>query len=163
MIQKKNPGLGELLRYVGERVEQGAEQHYRQIGVNYRARYTPVLRAIQSGADTITDITARAHLTQGAISQTVIAMEADGLISRIAHADGRKSRIELSPEGHVLVEALASHWAATFAVIAELEAEIGYPLRRVLEETASALDRRDFSLRLTQIKVNSASNSDADA
>ena len=44
-------GLGELLRYVSELVELGADEHYQQMGVNYRARYTPVLRAIRSVPD----------------------------------------------------------------------------------------------------------------
>ncbi|MBD1588667.1 MarR family winged helix-turn-helix transcriptional regulator [Pseudomonas typographi] len=153
MVQKIMPGLGELLRFVSEKVERGADVHYGHMGLRYRARYTPVLRAIQSGADTVTAITASAHLTQGAISQTVSAMEADGLIRRVRLVDGRKSRIELTPHGLQLVETLTSHWAATFAVIEELEAEIGHPLRSVLVETASALERLDFSERLHQVKA----------
>ncbi|UZJ61680.1 MarR family transcriptional regulator [Pseudomonas sp. KU26590] len=153
MVQKITPGLGELLRLVSEKVEQGAEAHYRLMGLRYRARYTPVLRAIQVGADSVTAITACTHLTQGAISQTVNAMEADGLIRRVPLADGRKSRLELTPHGAGLVETLTRHWETTFAVIEELEMEIGHPLRSVLEDTASALTRLDFSERLGRMKA----------
>jgi MarR family transcriptional regulator, organic hydroperoxide resistance regulator len=142
------PGLGELLRYVGELVDQGAEDRYREINLNYRARYTPVLRAMTDGAQTISDITSRTHLTQGAISQTVGLMEADGLISRYLVPDGRKSGIRLTQAGRALVERLEPHWATTFRAIATLEKEIGHPLRRVLEETARALERRGFAERV---------------
>lgn len=153
MNQRNEPGLGELLRYVSELVEHGAEEHYRQMGLQYRARYTPVLRAIQAGAKTVTEITARTHLTQGAISQTVGYMEIDGLISRHRVEDGRKSGIQLTPYGEELVAKLNRHWAATFEVIEQLEEEIGHPLRRALEDAARALEQQGFSQRLTHIKL----------
>ncbi|EJU0637227.1 MULTISPECIES: MarR family winged helix-turn-helix transcriptional regulator [Pseudomonadota] len=153
MNERNEPGLGELLRYVSDLVEHGAEEHYRQMGLQYRARYTPVLRAIQAGAKTVTEITARTHLTQGAISQTVGHMENDGVISRHRVEDGRKSSIRLTPHGKELVAKLNQHWSATFAVIEELEGEIGHPLRRILEDAAKALERQGFAQRLTHIKL----------
>lgn len=152
MNSRDKPGLGELLRYVGELVEHGAEEHYRTMSLNYRARYTPVLRALQAGALTVTDITARTHLTQGAISQTVALLEGDGLISRHGVTDGRKSGIQLTAAGQALVEKLEQHWLATFAAIAHLEDEIGHPLRQALEHAAQALEREGFSSRITAAK-----------
>ncbi|MDR2296772.1 MAG: MarR family transcriptional regulator [Comamonas sp.] len=149
---KKNPGLGELLRYVGELVEQGAEEHYRTMSLNYRARYTPVLRALHAGIQTVTDITASTHLTQGAISQTVGLLESDGLIARHPVNDGRKSSIQLTAAGLELVAKLEQHWVATFAAIAQLEDEISFPLREALEKTAKALEDQGFSARLTAVK-----------
>jgi len=80
MNTKTMSGLGELLIYVTELVDQGAEEHYRDLSLSYRARYTPVLRAIAAGAETVTDITGATHLTQGAVSQTVALMVADGIL-----------------------------------------------------------------------------------
>src|SRR3569833_2251492 len=71
MKSEQQPGLGELLRYVGELVEHGADDRYREINLNCRARYTPVLRAMSAGAETISAITSRTQLTQGAVSRTV--------------------------------------------------------------------------------------------
>ncbi|HEY6924299.1 MAG TPA: hypothetical protein VI653_12580 [Steroidobacteraceae bacterium] len=156
MQDKQPPGLGELLRYVAELVEQGAEERYAQLNLNYRARYTPVLRALNAGAETITDITTRSHLTQGAISQSVSLMESDGLLSRYSLADGRKTGVRLTPAGRRLVERLEPHWAVTFRAIADLESEIGYPLRRALESTARALERRSFAKRLAAIQPERA-------
>lgn len=155
MDPKQNPGLGELLRYVGELVDQGADQHYRTMSLSYRARYTPVLRALGNGAQTVTDITERTRLTQGAISQTVALLESDGLISRHAVDDGRKSGIRLTAAGRTLVGKLERHWAATFAAIASLEEEIGYPVRQVLEAVAEALEREGFAARLGAAKIKS--------
>ncbi len=152
MKPKNSPGLGELLRYVGELVEQGADEHYRTLSLNYRARYTPVLRALQAGAQTVTDITACTYLSQGAVSQTVALLENDGIITRHTVPDGRKSAIQLTERGWALVAKLEQHWVATFAVIAGLEQEIGHPLLQVLEDTAHALERQGFSARLTEIK-----------
>jgi len=148
MDARQNPGLGELLRYVSELIEQGADAQYRAMRLNYRARYTPVLRALHGGAQTVTDITARTRLTQGAISQTVALLEADGLVSRHALDDGRKSGIRLTAAGRALVDRLERHWTATFAAIGRLEEEVGYPVRQVLIAVAAALEREDFSARV---------------
>lgn len=153
MDLKLQPGLGELLRHVGELVEQGADEHYRSMSLNYRARYTPVLRALRTGAQTVTEITRRTRLTQGAVSQTASLMESDGLISRHALDDGRKTRIQLTPTGQALVEQLEQHWIATFAAIDVLEEEIGFPLREVLTAAAAALEDQGFSARLAAVKA----------
>lgn len=153
MDTRQSPGLGELLRYVGELVELGAEEHYREMSLKYRARYTPVLRALNAGAETVTDITARSHLTQGAISQTVGLMEADGLILRQTLEDGRKSCIRLTPMGRRLIKKLEQHWMATFVAIEALEDEIGYPLRAILTDAAKALEHQRFSARLSAAKA----------
>jgi len=156
MKSKIRPGLGELLRYVGELVEQGAEAQYGQMRLNYRARYTPVLRALQAGATTVTDITGRTHLTQGAISQTVALLETDGLITRRTLEDNRKSGIQLTPAGRRLVAQLDQHWDLTFAAIEQLEKDIGYPLREALQAAAQALERQDFSAQINAISQSQA-------
>lgn len=153
MNSKEKPGLGELLLYVGELVEHGAEEHYRTMSLSYRTRYTPVLRALHAGARTVTEITTRTRLTQGAISQTVALLEADGLISRHPVEDGRKSGIKLTAAGQALVARLERHWVATFAAIAGLEEEIGHPLRQALEGAAQALEHKGFSARIAAAKA----------
>lgn len=148
MDSRLKPGLGELLRYVGELVDQGAEARYRALNLNYRARYTPVLRAISAGAETVTDITTLTRLTQGAISQTIALMVADGLLARHPLDDGRKSGIHLTRQGQRLLKTLKPHWTLTFDAIDALETEIGHPLLDALEAAARALERHDFAARL---------------
>lgn len=157
------PGLGELLRYVGELVDQGAEEEYRAMSLPYRARYTPVMRALAAGAETVTEITALSSLTQGAISQSVRLMEADGLVARHSLEDGRKSGVHLSPRGRKLLKRLEPHWAITFAAIDALEKEIGHPLLQVLAKTARALERQGFAARLRAAAAHQANEDHADA
>jgi DNA-binding MarR family transcriptional regulator len=148
MSTKPNPGLGELLRYVTELVDLGAEERYRELSPGYRARYTPVLRAMAAGAATVTDITEATHLTQGAVSQTIALMVIDGILVKRPMEDARKSGLHLSPKGRSLVKKLQPNWEVTFEAIAALEAEIGHPLRQILETTAEALEREGFAQRL---------------
>lgn len=142
------PGLGELLRYVGELVDSGAAQHYRTLDLPWRPRYTPVLRALMHGNTTVTEIVAYSRLTQGAVSQTVALMIADGFLVREGVEDGRKSALRLTVQGEAMLSHLRQHWRVTFAAIEELEAEIGHPLLQVLEDAADALERKDFADRL---------------
>lgn len=148
MLTKTPPGLGELLRHVSELVDQGAEEQYRDWNPGYRARFTPVLRALAAGADTVTDITDATHLTQGAVSQTIGLMVAEGILVKRPMEDARKSGIHLSPKGRALLKRLQPHWDVTFGAIAALEAEIGHPLRQALEAAAAALAHEGFASRL---------------
>lgn len=152
MSGRERPGLGELLRYVGELVEQGADEAYRSLHLAYRPRYTPVLRALAAGAETVTEITARTRVTQGAVSQTVGLMVTDGLVERHGLPDGRKSALRLTPAGQALLGQLTPLWQSTFAAIEALEQEIGHPLLRVLEDTAEALERQGFAARLQAVR-----------
>lgn len=158
MIPPSDPGLGELLRYVSELVDSGAEEAYRGLRLTYRPRYTPILRALNAGARTVTEITIRSKLTQGAISQTVGLMEQDGLIERRGLDDGRKSSIHLTARGRRLLKKLEPHWAITFAAIEALENEINHPLRQALAETALALERISFAERLRSASGRSTSS-----
>jgi MarR family transcriptional regulator, organic hydroperoxide resistance regulator len=153
MTSRVKPGLGELLRYLSELVDQGAEVQYRALNLTYRPRYTPLLRAISAGAESVTDITARTHLTQGAISQTLGLMLEEGIVARHALEDARKSGFHLTAQGKRLLKTLQPHWQRTFAAIEALEQEIGYPLLRALEDTARALERQDFATRLQTAHV----------
>lgn len=156
MTMKSNPGLGELLRHVSELVDQGAEEQYRALTLNYRARYTPVLRAMDAGAATVTDITEATYLTQGAVSQTISLMVADGILVKRPMEDARKSGLHLTPKGQALLKKLQPHWDVTFEAIAALEADIGHPLRQVLEATVVALEREGFAARLQRAALETS-------
>lgn len=148
MCNNDRPGLGELLRYIGELVEQGAADRYRALDIDYRPRYTPVLRAISAGAETVTEITATSSLTQGAISQTVTLMLKDELVVRHSLEDGRKNGLKLTKRGAELLKRLEPHWETTFRAIDELEVEIGSPILSILSNLAIALETRGFADRL---------------
>lgn len=164
MACRTGPGFGELLRYVGELVDQGAEAHYRAAGLEYRPRFTPVLRAISAGARTVTDITAHSYLTQGAISQTVKLLQDQGLVARHSMQDGRMNGVHLTPRGEDLLAILESHWEAIFSAVEALEQEIGHPLLSVLADAARALEQQGFAerLRTAATKLDRAEQADDD-
>ena len=154
---KNSPGLGELLRYSAELIDSGSEAAYREMSLNYRPRYTPVLRALAAGAMTVTDITAMTHLTQGAVSQSVSLMEQDGILRRGPLDDGRKSGLHLTDHGEALASQLDSHWKTLFTAIHQLEKEVGWPILQVLEQTAKALEEKDFAQRIAEAKEQGGS------
>ncbi|PXB04181.1 MarR family transcriptional regulator [Pectobacterium carotovorum subsp. carotovorum] len=159
---KIKPGLGELLRYTAELVDKGSEANYRALSLNYRPRFTPILRAMAAGAQTVQDITESTHLTQGAISQSVALMEQDGILVREQLSDGRKFALRLTPAGIQLVAQLETCWEAIFLAIEQLEKEAGWPLMKGLEELASALEQRDFEKRIQIARAELHASGDKD-
>lgn len=146
-------GLGEMLRYLSELVDSGSEKTYPELPVNYRSRYTPVLRAILAGATTVSEIKSVTFLTQGAVSQTVALMEQDGIIERKPLADARKNSLQLTPTGHTALNRLELHWQAIFLSVSGLESETGAPLMEALEKTIHALSFQSVEERIRKAKA----------
>lgn len=146
-------GLGEMLRYLSELIDSGSEKTYPDLPLNYRSRYTPVLRAIVAGATTVTEIKAVTFLTQGAVSQTVALMEHDGIIERKPLSDARKNSLQLTPSGLAVLSRLEFHWEAIFLSVSELEEETGAPLMEALEKTIHALSARTAEERIREAKA----------
>ena len=143
------PGLGEMLRYLVDIVDRGSETRYRGLGLPFRPRYTPVMRALSVGVCTVKDITDRVHITQGAVSQTVKLMEADGLvIRRASDIDGRQTTMSLTPKGLDLLKILEIQWSVLFKAVEGLEKETGVFLRDDLQKIIGALENTDFEARL---------------
>lgn len=151
MVNCLKPGLGELLRYLAELVDRSAQSLYRDKGLPYRPRYTPVMRALADGECSIYDITNRSAITQGAVSQTVKLMLEDGLVTRTSGPDGRQSIISLTKQGRSLLRELTTHWAAVFRAVESLESEIGLPLRTALHRATTALENRSFADRIQTV------------
>ncbi|WP_231389456.1 MarR family winged helix-turn-helix transcriptional regulator [Dickeya chrysanthemi] len=147
-------GLGEMLRYLTELVDSGSEKTYPNLPVNYRSRYTPVLRAIISGATTVSEITSVTFLTQGAVSQTVALMEQDGILERENLTDGRKSALRLTPQGCAALSDLKFHWQSIFLSVDRLEKETGVPLMQFLEKAIKALEMRPIEERIREAKID---------
>lgn len=77
-------------------------------------------------------------------------MRAAGLVRTTTGADARSKRITLTAKARREVGALAAEWRATEAAVAELEAEIPYPLSRVVVDIEAALARRSFHDRIAE-------------
>lgn len=141
--------LGALLRHLIELLDGGVEETYRDAGLAYRPRYTPVVRVLLTfGPSSIRVIADRGGMTHSAASQTVSHMSANGLLEISAGEDARERVVALSPAAEAMVPALRRHWEATEAAVRALETEIGAPLADIARDAIGALERKPLSNRI---------------
>lgn len=109
-----------------------------------------LIRLHTRGPMTITELAESVQRTHSAISQKVTAMRAAGLVRTTAGADGRSKKVVLTAKARRIVDRLAAEWRATEAAVAEIEAEIPYPLSRVITDIEDALRRKSFHDRIAE-------------
>jgi DNA-binding MarR family transcriptional regulator len=109
-----------------------------------------LLRLHASGPMTITELADSVQLTHSAVSQKVAAMRAAGWVVTEAGADARSKAVTLTAKATAIIGRLAAEWRATEASVAELEAEIPYPLSRVVTDIEQALRRKSFHDRIAE-------------
>jgi DNA-binding MarR family transcriptional regulator len=140
---------GVLLRRLIDHLDGAVEQSYALAGLDYRPRFTPILRTLlNSGPATLRALSDRTGVTHSAISQTVAQMGKRGWISVQTGKDGRERIVALTPFAMQRLPDLERCWAATEAASDTLDAEVGQPLADVLSRALEALDRRPFADRL---------------
>ncbi|RLV10489.1 MarR family transcriptional regulator [Streptomyces griseocarneus] len=109
-----------------------------------------LLRLHARGPMTITELAESVGRTHSALSQKVAAMRAAGWVRTAAGDDGRSKKVTLTDQARDVVERLTAEWRATEAALAEIEAEIPYPLTRVVADIEQALARRSFHDRIAK-------------
>jgi DNA-binding MarR family transcriptional regulator len=107
-----------------------------------------LLRLHACGPMTITELARSVQRTHSATSQKVAAMRAAGWVRTTAGTDARTKEVALTAKAARITGRLAAEWRATEAAIAEIEAEIPYPLSRVVTDITEALRRRSFHDRI---------------
>ncbi len=107
-----------------------------------------LLRLNARGPMTITELAESVQRTHSATSQKVSAMRAAGLVRTTAGSDARTKKVTLTAKARRIIGQLAAEWRATEAAVAEIEAEIPYPLSRVVTDIEQALRRRSFHGRI---------------
>jgi DNA-binding MarR family transcriptional regulator len=108
-----------------------------------------IVRLHARGPMTIAELARAAGRTHSALSQKVAAMRAAGWLETAPGPDARSKKVTLTPKAERVVGLLAAEWRATEATIAELEAELPYPLTRVVDDIRAALARKSFHARIT--------------
>ena len=123
---------------------------YTQRGVaGVRPRFSMALiRLRHRGPMTVKELAEQIYVTHSAMSQTVTAMRREGLVDTSTGSDARTRTVSLTERGHALVPFLEDEWRATERAWVELEAEIPYPLTRVVDDITAALGQRSFLERL---------------
>jgi DNA-binding MarR family transcriptional regulator len=123
---------------------------YDEAGIEgFRTRFTgPLIELSRRGPATIRALAEAFDVTHSAMSQTVKAMRSAGFVESSPGTDARTRRVQLTASARRLVPFLEAEWAATENAIAEIEAEIAYPLSQVVRDIEQALERRPFRDRL---------------
>jgi DNA-binding MarR family transcriptional regulator len=144
--------LGTLLRHLVELLDGAVEARYVASGLDYRPRYTPVVRALlELRSASIRVIARHAGLTHSAASQTVALMTRAGLVRSQVGDDNRERVISLSPRAVGMVPELKRLWATTNAAARELDSELSMPLSSLVQEAIHALEKRPFGDRLKHL------------
>lgn len=141
--------LGTALRHLLELLDGDVAAIYRESRLKYRPRYTPLMRVLaRTKRVSIRDLASAAGVSHSAASQTIAKMRTDGLVDVEAGTDGRERVVSLSRRGQALLPKLESHWEATNAAAAELDAELSARLTQCVEEAIAALESRSFKARI---------------
>jgi DNA-binding MarR family transcriptional regulator len=143
-------GLGTQLRHLIELLDGAVQQAYVDAGLDYRPRYTPVMRVFaEQQSATIGQLAEQAGITQPAATQTVALMKKEGLLLVAAGGeDGRQRVVRLSPQGKAMLPRLQACWQATRRAADSLDADIDFPLSECLAQAIAVLGQRSFGERI---------------
>lgn len=141
--------FGTQVRRLLELLDGDVVKFYEEAGLDYRPRYTPVMRLLlREGALTVGELAQKSGLTQPAVSQTLREMRKSDLIADAKASDGRVRRVTLSPYGETLREPLEAQWAATKQAGETLNTGLSYPLAELLAEAIESLEADPFADRI---------------
>jgi DNA-binding MarR family transcriptional regulator len=102
------------------------------------------------GPMTITELATAVGRTHSALSQKVSAMRAAGWVRTAAGPDGRTKQVVLTAKADEVVDRLAAEWRATEAAVAEIEAELPYPMTKVVRDIEEVLRRKSVRDRIAE-------------
>lgn len=143
------PTLGTLLRRLIEQLDSALEASYAEDGLDYRPRYTPIVRTlVKSGPATIRDLAARTGVSHSATSQTIAQMAERGLVTLTTGTDARERIVALSDAALAMLPRLERRWAATEAAARSIDTDLGLPLADVVTQALAALERQSFADRI---------------
>lgn len=142
--------LGTQLRHVIELLDSAVERSYAEVGLDYRPRYTPIMRAlIDKGTATVSEIADTAAISQSAVTQTISRMvDADIVLMETGERDGRQRFVRLTEKGQALVPELARCWQATAMAAQSLDLDLGLSLGELLDGLIVALEKRPYDERI---------------
>lgn len=154
--------LGTQLRHLIELLDGAVQRNYAAMGLAYRPRYTPIMRALMAQEpSSLGDVAQCAGITQPAASQTVALMIADGLIETAPSTDGRQKLLRLSPAGRAIADELRKAWAYTAMAAQSLDDDLPTPLTGLLAEAIKALDAKSFDERIRSAQALKNAQKDA--
>lgn len=146
---------GHQLRQLIRLLDGGLEEAYERAGLDFRSRYTPVIRALMvKEPATIGSISACAGLTQPAVTQTVALMRKSGIVSvDFCRADARQKMICLTQQGRDLIPQLERCWQAAAIASDSLDADLLFSLTEILDSALGALAEKNLVDRIREARA----------
>lgn len=164
MTLPRSATLGTLLRHLIETLDGAVGAAYAGMALDYRPRYTPVVRVLlELGPTSIRTISQRAGITHSAASQTVTQMSRHGLVDLRVGEDARERIVALTPAAEAMVPALRQQWAVTNAAAQAFDEELSMPLSKLLREAIDALEQHPFGARMDKAKAKAEAAPDVEA
>lgn len=149
MVANLPRSLGTELRRLIELLDGDVEKHYEALGMRFRPRFTPVVRALEAlGPSSIRSIALHSGLSHSAASQTVAQMVKDDLLRLKEGKDGRERIAEPTVQLTEMLPALHRQWQAVARAAYKLDQEVSASLLGIATETISALERKSFRERI---------------
>jgi DNA-binding MarR family transcriptional regulator len=143
--------LGTLLRSLIDALDGDVERAYVEAGLDFRPRFTPVVRLLATGdALRIKDLAAGAGLSHSALSQTVGQLAARGWVELEPGTDGRARVARLTPRARAALPQLERHWAAAAGAAASLNQDLNLDLENVARRALEALQDKSFRTRIAE-------------
>ncbi len=141
--------LGTQLRHLLDLLDGAVERKYQNMGLAYRARYTPVMRClIANEPQSLGEVARCAGITQPGATQTVALMIENDLIETATSLDARRKLLRLTAAGRAMAEELQKAWAATAQAAESLDRELPMPISEILAAAITALEANSFDERI---------------
>lgn len=116
-----------------------------------------LIRLNSRGPMTITELAESVDVTHSAMSQKVAALRMTGFVRSVPGRDARTRRVALTAKARTVLPFLEAEWRATEGAVLQVEAEIRYPLSRVVTDIEQALRRKSFHDRITDLMAQDGS------
>lgn len=147
--------LGTLVRRLIDKLDSAVEESYRDCGLDYRPRYTPIVRALREiGPCALPRLAGHMGLSQAIVGQTVAEMAARGLITPVRQdQEAGVKLISLSPKMIEMMPKVERCWDATTLASATLDEELGQSLPDLLARAIALLEHRSLSVRIVEARL----------
>jgi DNA-binding MarR family transcriptional regulator len=141
--------VGTQLRTLFEQMDGDVAVALAELGLaGYRPRFSPYVTVLVERPASVRELAAAVGVTHSAASQTIAAMVRGGWAAQRVGADARERIVELTDATRAALPAIRAEWEVTAAAMDALDRELPYPLSRLADELAVALERASFRARI---------------
>ncbi len=143
-------GLASRLHRLADRLQADVSAIYSELGLEFEARWFPVLVALhRDGPANVTDLARSLGISHQAVSQTAHVLIRRDLVKETVDAkDRRRKALSLSRKGRRLCQRLEPVWEQIREANRELLADVGVDLVADIEQVEAALSKQGIAGRV---------------